>query len=129
MTLETNVLVVDDYIPVRRSLRYLLRQMGFHSVDDIGDAESALARMQDRSYGLVISDWKMEPVSGLEFLKQVRASENLKNIPFLMVTAAGTTADVVMAKEAGVSNFIVKPFNLTTLRTKIYSVLGVVEQS
>lgn len=129
MTLETNVLVVDDYIPVRRSFRYLLRQMGFHSVDDIGDAESALARMQDRSYGLVISDWKMEPVSGLEFLKQVRASENLKNIPFLMVTAAGTTADVVMAKEAGVSNFIVKPFNLTTLRTKIYSVLGVVEQS
>jgi len=124
MAIEMNVLVVDDYMPIRRSLRYLLRQLGFYSVDDVGDAETALARMQDRPYGLVISDWKMEPVSGLEFLKQVRASENLKSIPFLMVTAAGTSAEVVMAKEAGVSNFIVKPFNLATLKTKIHFVLG-----
>lgn len=124
MAIEMNVLVVDDYMPIRRSLRYLLRQLGFYSVDDVGDAETALARMQDRSYGLVISDWKMEPVSGLEFLKQVRASKNLNSTPFLMVTAAGTSAEVVMAKEAGVSNFIVKPFNLATLKTKIQFVLG-----
>jgi two-component system chemotaxis response regulator CheY len=124
MALEMNVLVVDDYAPIRRSLRCLLQQMRFRNIDDLGDAESALARMRDRSYGLVISDWKMEPVSGLDFLRQVRANENLKSIPFLMVTAAGTTAEVVMAKEAGVSNYIVKPFNLATLRKKIHCVLG-----
>ena len=124
MSLEMKVLVVDDYAPIRRTLRCLLQQMGFRNIDDLGDAESALAKMQDRSYDLIISDWKMEPVSGLDFLKRVRANENLKSIPFLMVTAAGTTAEVAMAKEAGVSNYIVKPFNLATLRKKIYFVLG-----
>jgi two-component system, chemotaxis family, chemotaxis protein CheY len=127
--LEINVLVVDDYLPIRRTLCSLLRQMGFRSIDDIGDAESALAKMKDRPYGLVISDWKMEPVSGLEFLKQVRANEGLKDIPFLMVTAAGTQEEVVMAKEAGVSDFIVKPFNLATLKKKIHSVLGMEHDS
>lgn len=126
MTFEMNVLVVDDYTPYRRTLRCVLQQIGFRSIDDDQDAESALARMQDRSYGLVISDWKMEPVSGLDFLKQVRANENLKDTPFLMVTAAGTAEEVAMAKEAGVSNYIVKPFNLATLRKKIYCVLGTI---
>ena len=124
MTFEMNVLVVDDYTPYRRTLRCVLQQIGFRSIDDAEDAETALAKMQDRPYGLVISDWKMEPVSGLDFLKQVRANDNLKHTPFLMVTAAGTAEEVAMAKEAGVSNYIVKPFNLATLRKKIYSVLG-----
>ena len=124
MTFEMNVLVVDDYTPYRRTLRCVLQQIGFRSIDDAEDAETALAKMQDRSYGLVISDWKMEPLSGLDFLKQVRANEKLKDTPFLMVTAAGTAEEVAMAKEAGVSNYIVKPFNLATLRKKIYSVLG-----
>jgi len=124
MPFEMNVLLVDDYTPYRRTLRCVLQQIGFRSIDDAEDAESALAKMRDRSYGLVISDWKMEPLSGLDFLKQVRANEKLKDTPFLMVTAAGTAEEVAMAKEAGVSNYIVKPFNLATLRKKIYSVLG-----
>ena len=126
MTFEMNVLVVDDYTPYRRTLRCVLQQIGFRSIDDAEDAETALAKMQDRPYGLVISDWKMEPVSGLDFLKQVRANDNLKHTPFLMVTAAGTAEEVAMAKEAGVSNYIVKPFNLATLRKKIYCVLGTI---
>ncbi len=125
MALETNVLLVDDYIPVRRAIRGLLLQMGFRNIDDTGDAESALAMMRDRSYGLIISDWRMEPISGLDFLKQVRADESLKDIPFLMVTAVGTPEEVAVAKEAGATNYIVKPFNLATLKKKVHSLLGI----
>ena len=125
MQFEMNVLVVDDYMPARRIVRALLRQMGFQSVDDVGDAESAFAKLQEASYGLIVSDWKMEPVSGLEFLKQVRADENLKLLPFLMVTAAGSSQDVAIAKEAGVTKFVVKPFSLATLSQKVHSALGI----
>jgi two-component system chemotaxis response regulator CheY len=123
--IETSVLVVDDYTPMRRAIRALLKQMGFNKIDDAGDAESALEKMRGVPYGLIISDWMMEPVSGLDFLKQVRADRNLKDTPFLMVTAAGTTEEIVAAKEAGVSNYIVKPFSLATLKKKIHSVLGI----
>jgi two-component system chemotaxis response regulator CheY len=123
--IETSVLVVDDYTPMRRSLRALLKQIGFDKIDDAGDAESAMEKMRGNPYGLIISDWMMEPVSGLDFLKQVRADASLKDTPFLMVTAVGTTDEIVAAKEAGVSNYIVKPFSLATLRKKIRSVLGI----
>jgi len=125
--LTINVLLVDDYVPVRRTLRDLLRQIGFRNIDDASDATTALAKLQDASFGLVISDWKMEPMSGLELLKRMRSDDKLKDTPFIMVTGTGAEDDVLAAKEAGVSSYIVKPFNLRTLRDKIEAVMTVTE--
>lgn len=127
MDLTINVLLVDDYVPVRRTLRDLLRQIGFRNIDDASDATTALAKLQDASFGLVISDWKMEPMSGLELLKRMRSDDKLKDTPFIMVTGTGAEDDVLAAKEAGVSSYIVKPFNLRTLRDKIEAVMTVTE--
>jgi two-component system, chemotaxis family, chemotaxis protein CheY len=116
------ILVVDDYSTMVRIIRNLLKQIGFVDVDDACDGASALAKMRARRYGLVISDWNMEPMSGYEFLKQVRADPSLGATPFIMVTAESKTENVVAAKRAGVNNYIVKPFNAQTLQRKIQSV-------
>ena len=124
MDLNTKVLVVDDYATMRRILHGLLLQIGFKHIDDAGDGGAALAKLRDGRFGLVISDWNMAPMSGLEFLKEVRSDSQLNNMPFIMVTAESTTENVAAAKEAGVSNYIVKPFNADTLKKKIEAVLG-----
>jgi two-component system chemotaxis response regulator CheY len=108
-----------------RIIRNLLRQLGFEHIDDASDGSSALAKMQERKYGLVISDWNMEPMTGYDLLQQVRASPEIAETPFIMVTAESKTENVVAAKKAGVSNYIVKPFNAQTLKSKIDSVFGV----
>lgn len=119
------VLVVDDYSTMRRIIRNLLTQIGYSEIDEAADGNEALQKLRAVHYGLVISDWNMEPMTGLELLKQVRASEAaFKNVPFIMVTAESKTENVVAAKQAGVNNYIVKPFNAETLKTKIASVLG-----
>ena len=125
MDLNTKVLVVDDYATMRRILHGLLLQIGFKHIDDAGDGGAALAKLRDGRFGLVISDWNMAPMSGLEFLKEVRSDNQLKSTPFIMVTAESKTENVAAAKEAGVSNYIVKPFNADTLKKKIEAVLGV----
>ena len=108
--LSMPVLVVDDYSTMIRIIRNLLRQLGFESVDDASDGALALAKMREKQYGLVISDWNMEPMTGYELLKQVRADPQLALVPFIMVTAESKTENVIAAKQAGVSNYIVKPF-------------------
>ena len=118
------VLVVDDYQTMVRILRNLLKQVGFKDVDDASDGTAALAKLRERKYGLVISDWNMEPMTGYELLQQVRADEQLRDLPFIMVTAEAKTENVVAAKKAGVNNYIVKPFNAQTLQSKIAAVLG-----
>ena len=118
------ILVVDDYNTMVRIIRNLLRQLGFTDVDDAADGSAALTKMHDRKYGLVISDWNMEPMSGLELLKNVRANGSLKETPFIMVTAEGKPENVVTAKEAGVNNYVVKPFSPEILKKKIEAVLG-----
>ena len=118
------VLVVDDYTTMIRIIRNLLKQLGFVDIHDAADGKAALAKMQEHKYGLVISDWNMEPMTGLQLLKEVRIDTKLKDTPFIMVTAESKTENVVAAKEAGVNNYIVKPFNADTLKTKIESVLG-----
>ena len=120
------VLVVDDYNTMVRIIRNLLRQIGFESVDDASDGAAALAKMRARKYGLVISDWNMEPMSGYELLQEVRADPELAALPFIMVTAESKTENVIAAKKAGVSNYIVKPFNAQTLRTKIEAIFPTV---
>src|SRR5499427_2911673 len=124
VNLSMPVLVVDDYTTMVRILRNLLKQLGFQDVDDASDGASALAKMRAKRYGLVISDWNMEPMTGYELLKEVRADPALGQIPFIMVTAESKTENVIAAKKAGVSNYIVKPFNAQTLKTKIDAVFG-----
>jgi two-component system chemotaxis response regulator CheY len=113
------VLVVDDYSTMVRIIRNLLRQLGFSDVDDANDGAAALAKMCAKRYGLVISDWNMEPMSGYELLLKVRADPALGETPFIMVTAESKTDNVIAARKAGVNNYIVKPFNAQTLRAKI----------
>jgi two-component system chemotaxis response regulator CheY len=119
------ILVVDDYNTMIRVIRNLLRQLGFVDIDDASDGSTAFSKMQHKAYGLVISDWNMEPVTGYDLLKQVRSDPKLSATPFIMVTAESKTENVIAAKQAGVSNYIIKPFNAETLKKKIEAVFGV----
>jgi two-component system chemotaxis response regulator CheY len=107
-----------------RILRNLLRQLNLENVDEAHDGQEAFTKLQLQAPDLIISDWNMQPVTGLDLLRRVRADQNLKRIPFIMVTAESKTENVIAAKQAGVSNYIVKPFNAETLRAKIASVIG-----
>lgn len=124
LDLSMPVLVVDDYKTMIRIIRNLLKQLGFEDIDDAADGTEALEKMKQRKYGLVISDWNMEPMTGYELLKQVRADASLSKTPFIMVTAESKTENVIAAKKAGVNNYIVKPFNAQTLKGKIEAVFS-----
>jgi two-component system, chemotaxis family, chemotaxis protein CheY len=118
-----NVLIVDDYKTMLRIIRNLLKQLDFDNVEEATDGAEALAKLRAGNFGLVISDWNMEPMTGLDLLKEVRADAKLRSLPFIMITAESKTENVIAAKQAGVSNYIVKPFNAETLREKIEKVL------
>ena len=118
------ILIVDDYKTMLRIIRNLLKQLGFTNVDEATDGSAALQKLRDKEYSLVISDWNMEPMSGMQLLTEVRADTKLKDLPFIMITAESKTENVIAAKQAGVSNYIVKPFNAATLKTKLAAVLG-----
>jgi two-component system chemotaxis response regulator CheY len=120
--LSIPVLVVDDYSTMVRIVRNLLKQLGFVDIDDAGDGKAALAKLHGRKYGLVISDWNMEPMTGYDLLKEVRTDPRLAQTPFIMVTAESKIDNVIAAKKAGVSDYIVKPFNAQTLKSKIDAV-------
>ena len=124
MDKSTNVLIVDDYKTMLRIIRNLLKQLEFDNVEEACDGQEALAKLRAGSFGLVISDWNMQPMTGLDLLKEVRADARLKDTPFIMITAESKTENVVAAKQAGVSNYIVKPFNAETLREKIEKVMA-----
>jgi len=113
------VLVVDDYRTMVRIIRNFLRQLGFEDVDGASDGSAALEMMHEKDYGLVISDWNMAPMTGYDLLREVRNDDDLSRTPFIMVTADGTSENQVAAKRAGVSNYLQKPFNAATLRSKI----------
>jgi len=118
------ILVVDDYKTMVRIIKNLLKQLGFTNLDDAADGTEALDKLRKQSFGLVISDWNMEPMTGFELLREVRADEKLKATPFIMVTAESKTENVIAAKKAGVNNYIVKPFNAGTLKSKMSTVIG-----
>lgn len=117
------ILIVDDYKTMRLVIRNLLGQIGFKNVDEASDGQMALGLIRTNSYDLVISDWNMEPMTGIELLRTVR-NDNVKKLPFIMVTAESKTENIIAAKQAGVDNYIVKPFSAQTLKTKMASVLG-----
>jgi two-component system chemotaxis response regulator CheY len=118
------ILIVDDYQAMIRIIRNLLLQLGFERIDEAHDGNAALTKMQERAYGLVISDWNMEPMSGLELLQRVRAQPGLEDLPFIMITAENRDDRIAIAREAGVSGYVVKPFNADTLGQRIASVIG-----
>ena len=113
------ILVVDDYNTMVRIIRNLLKSIGYENVDDASNGEEALVKIKAKTYGLVISDWNMEPMTGFELLQRVRQDATIASTPFIMVTAESKTDNVVAARKAGVSNYIVKPFNAQTLKAKI----------
>ena len=121
---RTPILVVDDYKTMVRIVRNLLNQLGFHDVDEANDGASALAKLRARRFGLVISDWAMEPMNGLELLQQVRADPELKTLPFIMITAENRAERVAKAEQAGANGYIVKPFTAETLSDRITGVMG-----
>lgn len=122
--MDMPILIVDDYKTMLRIIRNLLKQLGFNNVDEATDGSAALAKLRAKDYGLVISDWNMEPMTGIQLLREVRADAKMQDMPFIMITAESKTENVIAAKEAGVSNYIVKPFNAATLKAKLTSVIG-----
>lgn len=119
-----NVLVVDDYKTMVRIVRGLLEQLGFKNIDDAADGASALQKIQSGDYGLILSDWNMTPMTGYELLKAVRSDPRTRATPFVMVTAEAKAENVVAARQAGVNNYIIKPFTLAVLKQKLTTVLG-----
>jgi two-component system, chemotaxis family, chemotaxis protein CheY len=121
---STPILVVDDYKTMVRIVRNLLHQLGFNNVDDANDGASALAKLRAKRFGLVISDWAMEPMSGLELLQAMRADPALATLPFIMITAENRTERVARAEQAGANGYIVKPFSAEALSERIARVMG-----
>lgn len=119
---EISILVVDDYYTMTQLVRNLLKSLGFHKIDEARDGKAALEKMAGVKYDLVISDWNMKPMTGIEFLKTLRSSGN--NVPFILVTAENNVVNINEAKEAGVSGYITKPFNALTLKSRLVAVFG-----
>ena len=123
MDLETIVLVVDDFATMRRIVKGALKQLGFKNIIEANDGITALSELKKEKVGLILSDWNMPKMNGLELLKLVRGDDNFKEIPFIMVTAEGQKSNVVQAVQAGVDNYVIKPFTPDTLKDKIQKVL------
>lgn len=118
------ILVIDDFQTMRRIIINLLRQLGFANVVEADDGTTGWERLEAEPIDLVISDWNMPQMTGLELLQKVRASEQHKTVPFIMVTAEGKRENVITAVQSGVNNYIVKPFNAATLKEKLVKVIG-----
>lgn len=119
------ILVVDDFATMRRIIKNILKQLGFVNIDEADDGEPALAKLQAGGFDLVISDWNMPKMDGLTLLKTVRSDDQLKDLPFLMVTAEAQKENVIEAVKAKVSDYIVKPFTAEVLGEKLDRIFGV----
>lgn len=118
------ILVVDDYREMLRLIGRQLHSLGFRNIDEATGGVNALERMRATRYGLVISDLNMAPMTGLQFLRRIRADPERKSVPFIMISGVGTKEAVAAAKELGVVAFIVKPFTTATLKSKMIVALG-----
>jgi len=124
MDLDMKVLVVDDFASMRRIVKNVLKQMGFTKIIEADDGSVALQVLKKEEIGLVLCDWNMPRMTGIDLLKAVKSDEDLKDIPFLMVTAEGQKDNVVEAVQAGVSNYIMKPFTAEAMEERVKKVLG-----
>lgn len=118
----TKLLIVDDYQTMLRVIRNLLEQIGFKDIDEALDGTATLTKIEMKQSDMIISDWNMEPMTGINLLKTIRKKGSKP--PFIMITAESKTDNIIAAKQAGVNNYIVKPFNATTLKSQIIAVLG-----
>ena len=116
------VLIVDDFATMRRIVKGVLKQLGFNNIIEAEDGNAALEELKKEKIGLIVSDWNMPNMSGLDLLKAVRGNEQFKSIPFIMVTAEGQKENVIEAVKSGVSNYIVKPFTPETFNEKLQKV-------
>lgn len=117
--LSLKVLVVDDFPTMRRIVKNLLKQLGFENIDEAEDGLQALSKLKTASYGLVVSDWNMPNMEGIDLIRKIRQDPALKDTPFLMVTAEAEKEKVIEAIKAGVDNYIVKPFTAEVLKEKL----------
>ncbi len=117
--LNMKVLVVDDMVTMRRIVKNILKQLGFGNVDEAENGQEALQKLRADTYGFVVSDWNMPVMTGIDMLRAIRADEKLKTLPVLMVTAEAQQSNLIEAVQAGVSNYIVKPFTAETMQEKI----------
>ncbi|MDF2953988.1 MAG: CheY-like RECdomain [Thermodesulfobacterium sp.] len=126
MALDTNIkiLVVDDFATMRKIIKNILTQLGFRDIIEADDGTTALELLKKQKVDLIISDWNMPKMSGIDLLKAVRADENLKDIKFIMVTAEAQKENVVEAIKHGVNQYVVKPFTPETLKEKLEKVFG-----
>ena len=126
MAIDTSikVLVVDDFATMRRIVKGVLKQLGFNDIIEAENGSAALEELKKESVGLIVSDWNMPKMTGLDLLKAVKSDANLKSIPFIMVTAEGQKDNVLEAVKAGVNNYIVKPFTPETFNEKLQKVFN-----
>ncbi len=113
------ILIVDDFSTMRRIIKNLLRDLGFTNTEEADDGNTALPMLKNGHYDFLVTDWNMPGMSGFDLLKAVRADENLKNLPVLMVTAEAKRDQIVAAAQAGVNGYVVKPFTAAVLKEKI----------
>jgi two-component system chemotaxis response regulator CheY len=123
MDLNMKVLVVDDFATMRRIIKNVLKQIGFGNIMEADDGTTALPIIKENNIDLIISDWNMPKMNGLDLLKTVRKEEETKDVPFVMVTAEAQKENVVQAVQAGVSNYIVKPFTVDAVKEKLSQIL------
>lgn len=112
-------LVVDDFSTMRRIVRNLLKELGFQNVDEAEDGIVALSKLRGSQFDFVVSDWNMPNMTGIDLLKEIRADDNLKHLPVLMVTAEAKKENIISAAQAGANGYIVKPFTAATLEEKL----------
>jgi len=121
------ILIVDDFSTMRRIIKNLLRDLGFTNTSEADDGLTALPMLQQGNFDFLVTDWNMPGMEGIELLKRVRADENLKSLPVLLVTAEAKKEQIVEAAQAGVNGYIVKPFTSGTLKEKIEKIFERIE--
>ncbi len=124
MDLSMKILVVDDFATMRRIMKNILKQIGFSNIIEADDGTTAIEELKKTSIDLIISDWNMPKMTGIDLLKKVRSTDGLKDIPFLMVTAEAQKQNVIDAVQAGVTNYVVKPFTAEAISEKLEKIFG-----
>lgn len=122
--LNMKILVVDDFLTIRRAMRDLLLQLGFTDVEEAADGEEAYRKLRDGDFDLCLSDWNMRPVNGLELLQLIRADQNIQELPFIMVSTESREERIQQVMDAGADGFIVKPCSLSVLRQRMEEIMG-----
>jgi two-component system chemotaxis response regulator CheY len=121
---QLKILIVDDFSTMRQIVKKSLKQLGFHNITEAVDGADALQKLKIEEYKFIVSDWNMPNMMGIDLLKAVRSDENLKSIPFLMVTAEAEKDNIIEAAKSGVSQYIIKPFTVDSLQQKMEAIFS-----